>query len=83
MPSPQPPSLAVGDILTQEDVAILLCVPRHSVAWLHRTKQLRGFNVARKLRFRRADVLAFIDRQLNKQASKETHHVGGTTATGR
>ena len=68
MPTLQPISTEIAIILTGHEVAEILKVRTHSVYWLHRTKQLRGFNVARKLRFRRADVLAYIDKKVKECA---------------
>lgn len=48
-------------VLTADEVASMLTVPVDTIKNLHRTGQLRGVLIGKHLRWRRSDVLAFVE----------------------
>lgn len=58
--TPTTNELAEPLVLTDQQVAVLLSVPPGSIRYMHRVGVLRGVKIGGHLRWRRQDVLAYV-----------------------
>lgn len=61
-----------GDILTFEDVSLLLKIKRTFCYYLFKNKIIKGFKLGREWRIRKSDLLDYIANEIEKeQQTKE------------